>query len=132
MARCRLRKRRFHRADRGTLCARGGAGTHPSEAQIAYARTRSGVRLTQFRRGDAQALPFTDGKFDAATMALVISLIPVSAKAVAEMARVARPDGWVATYMWDPDGGIHLEPLHAAMQSMSISYQMHPAARRPG
>jgi ubiquinone/menaquinone biosynthesis C-methylase UbiE len=28
-------------------------GLDPSEAQIAYARTRSGVRLTQFRRGDA-------------------------------------------------------------------------------
>lgn len=72
-------------------------GLDPSEAQIAYARTRSGVRLTQFRRGDAQALPFTDGKFDAATMALAISFIPDPAKAVAEMARVVRPDGWVAT-----------------------------------
>ena len=102
-------------------------GLDPSEAQIAYARTRSGVRLTQFRRGDAQALPFTDGKFDAATMALVISFIPEPAKAVAEMARVVRPDGWVATYMWDPDGGIHLEPLHAAMQSMSISYPNAPS-----
>ena len=49
-------------------------------------------------------------------MALVISFVPDPAKAIAEMARVVRPGGYVATYMWDiPGGGLPLEPIHQAM-----------------
>jgi SAM-dependent methyltransferase len=97
-------------------------GLDPSESQIAYARTRPGVGLAQFRQGDAQALPFADGSFDAAAMALVISFLPDPAKAVAEMARVVRPGGWLATYMWDiPGGGLPLQPIQVAMQSMGIA-----------
>src|SRR5215208_1280948 len=33
-------------------------GIDPSEEQLAYARTRGGLRVAQFRRGDAMALPF--------------------------------------------------------------------------
>src|SRR5437660_3402467 len=32
----------------------------PSDDQLAYARTRPGVRMTDFRVGDAQSLPFAD------------------------------------------------------------------------
>jgi len=32
----------------------------PSEAQLAYARTRSPSRIAQFRAGDAMALPFSN------------------------------------------------------------------------
>jgi ubiquinone/menaquinone biosynthesis C-methylase UbiE len=103
-------------------------GLDPSESQIAYARTRPGMGLAQFRQGDAQALPFADGSFDAAAMALVISFLPDPAKAVAEMARVVRPGGWLATYMWDiPGGGLPLQPIHLAMQSMGI-----PTPNPPG
>src|SRR5215472_11684427 len=65
-------------------------GLDPSEAQIAYARTRPGARLAQFHQGDAQAMPFTDNAFDAVAMALVISFIPDPTKAIAEMARVVQ------------------------------------------
>src|SRR4029077_10807631 len=75
------------------------------EGQLAFARTRAAAKLAEFRLGDAQALPFPDKSFDAAAMALVISFIPDPAKAVAEMARVVRPGGIVATYMWDIPGG---------------------------
>jgi len=54
-------------------------------------------------------------------MALVISFVPEPAKAAREMARVARPGGPVATYMWDiPGGGLPLEPIHVAMRSMGV------------
>ena len=87
-------------------------GIDPSEGQIAYARTRPVVESAQFRTADAQALPFADGSFDAATMALVIAFVPDPAKAVSEMARVVRPGGCVATYMWDiPAGGLPLDSL---------------------
>ncbi len=81
------------------------AGIDPSEGQIAFARTRPGTRLAEFRVGDAQALPFPDNSFDAASMALVLVFVADPVKAAAEMARVVRPGGLVATYMWEfPNG----------------------------
>jgi SAM-dependent methyltransferase len=43
--------------------------------------------------------------FDAAVMAQAISFVPDPAGAVAQMARVVRPGGWVGAYMWDFMGG---------------------------
>jgi len=80
-------------------------GIDPSEAQLAFARTRPASRLAQFRQGDAMALPFADDSFDAAIMALVIFFVPEPAKGVAEMVRVVGPGGTVATYAWDMEGG---------------------------
>ena len=68
----------------------------PSDDQLAYARTQLGAKTANFRVGDAQKLPFGDGSFDVAIMALVISFLPDPDKAAAEMARVVRPGGWVA------------------------------------
>jgi ubiquinone/menaquinone biosynthesis C-methylase UbiE len=91
----------------------------PSEGQLAFARTRPAARLAKFHRGDAQALPFADNSVDAAAMALVITFVPDPAKAVAEMARVARPGGLVATYMWDTlNGGVPLAPIERALKSL--------------
>ena len=67
----------------------------PSDDQLAYARTRLGAKTANFQVGDAQKLPFGDGSFDVAIMALVISFVPDPDKAAAEMARVVRPGGWV-------------------------------------
>jgi|ERR1700728_4300745 len=100
----------------------GVIGVDPSEGQLAYARTRPGATMAQFRIGDAQALPFADDSFDAASMALVIVFLSDPAKAVAEMARVVRPGGWVATYMWDiPGGGMPLRPIQVAMKSLGLT-----------
>jgi ubiquinone/menaquinone biosynthesis C-methylase UbiE len=63
----------------------------PSEGQLAFARTRSGARVADFRIGEAQALPFGDDRFDVAAMALVLTFLPDPHKAVSEMARVVRP-----------------------------------------
>ena len=94
----------------------------PSEGQLAYARTRPGAHAAQFRLGDALALPFADGSFDVAAMALVIVFLSDPAKAVAEMARVVRRGGWVATYMWDiPGGGLPLQPIYVAMRSLGLT-----------
>jgi SAM-dependent methyltransferase len=96
-------------------------GVDPSEGQLAFARTRPGTRLAQFRLADAQALPFADNSFDAAAMALVISFIPDAQKAINEMARVVRPGGVVATYMWDFENrGIPHAPVSAAMASLGL------------
>ena len=77
----------------------------------------------------AVALPFADGAFDAATMALVISFVPEPARAAAEMVRVTRPGGSVSTYMWDlPGGGLPLAPLFRALQAIGKPGAMPPSA----
>ena len=80
-------------------------GIDPSEDQLAFARTRLATRAAQFQVGDAMALPYADGAFDAAVMALVIFFVPEPAKGVAELARVVRPGGSVSAYAWDVLGG---------------------------
>jgi SAM-dependent methyltransferase len=101
-------------------------GIDPSEAQLSFARTRPAGRIAKFQRGDALALPFGENNFDAAVMALVIFFVPDPTKGVAEMARVVRPGGTVATYVWDMMGGGHpVEPMHAEIHGVGFS------ARRP-
>lgn len=80
-------------------------GVDPSEGQLTFARTRPGSRAAKFWQGDAMALPFGDGQFDVATMALVIFFVPEPSKGVAEMVRVVHPGGTVAAYAWDIEGG---------------------------
>ena len=104
-------------------------GVDPSEGQLAYARTRPGTKLAEFHTADAQALPFADNSFDAASMALVIVFVPDPVKAAREMARVVKPGGIVATYMWDfPGGGFPLSPLIQAVNALGIKT---PAASNP-
>ena len=92
------------------------AGVDPAEDQIAFARSRSGHGDVEYRVGDALTLPFPDGSFDAAVMALVIAFLADRAKAIAEMRRVARPGGTIATYIWDlPGGGFTQQPLLDAL-----------------
>ena len=102
-------------------------GIDPSPGQIDYAQKRPTTKLAQFRVADAQALPFADNSFDAASMALVISFIPDPSKAASEMARVVKPGGTAATYMWDFDGGFPLEPLLRAMKSLDMPVQPRPS-----
>ena len=91
----------------------------PSDDQLAFARMRPAASIADFCAGDAQALRFADSSFDIAIMALVISFLPDPAKAVAEMARVVRPGGWVAAYMWDtPGGGTPVDPIYVELEAM--------------
>jgi ubiquinone/menaquinone biosynthesis C-methylase UbiE len=105
----------------------------PSEDQLSYARTRTRAKTADFQVGDAQKLAFGDASFDAAIMALVISFLPDPDKAAAEMARVVRPGGWVATYMWDiPGGGTPVDAIYVSMESMGVTSvrPLNPAASR--
>ncbi len=102
-------------------------GIDPSDGQLAYARTRPGTRMAQFRIADAQSLPFADDSFDAASMALVITFLPDPVKAASEMARVVKPGGIVATYMWDfMGGGFPLMPIYTAMKSLGMAAPAPP------
>jgi SAM-dependent methyltransferase len=97
-------------------------GIDPSEAQLAFARSRMLGGQVNFRQGDAMALPFAADSFDAAVMALVIFFVPVPAKGVAEMKRVVAPGGQVAAYAWDMDGhGFPLEPVLAELRELGLT-----------
>lgn len=102
-------------------------GIDPSEGQLVFARARAGARGAVFQTGDAMALPFPAASFDVAVMALVLVFVPDAAKSVAELARVVRPGGLVATYMWDMlGGGFPLDPILDEMRAMGLSLTRPP------
>ncbi|MBN1769798.1 MAG: class I SAM-dependent methyltransferase [Deltaproteobacteria bacterium] len=71
-------------------------GIDLSATQIALARREhAAVPNLEFRTGDALALPFPDGSFDAAVSLSSIKHWPDPARGVRELARVVRPGGIV-------------------------------------
>jgi ubiquinone/menaquinone biosynthesis C-methylase UbiE len=99
----------------------------PSPEQIAYARNTPAAKRVDFQIGDAQSLPFADRTFDASVMALVITFVADPTKAVAELTRVTRPGGIVATYMWDFfNNGFPQHPMRAALQRTGIEVPYLP------
>jgi ubiquinone/menaquinone biosynthesis C-methylase UbiE len=104
-------------------------GIDPSDGQLAYARTRSGIRMAEFRNGDAMSLPFAAGSFDVAVMALVIFFVPEPARGVAEMVRVVAPGGTVAAYAWDiAGGGFPLQPIQTELKAMGFNPVRPPSS----
>ena len=102
-------------------------GIDPSEAQLAFARARPAAHVANFRQGDAMALPFSEDRFDAAVMALVLFFVPDPAKSVVEMMRVVCPGGTVANYVWDMlGGGVPLEPIQVEMRAMGVTPLLPP------
>ncbi|MFO1046490.1 MAG: methyltransferase domain-containing protein [Geminicoccaceae bacterium] len=82
-------------------------GIDHSQAYVDHARSTlpDAVRLT-FEQGDAAALPYADGAFDATLSLLVLNFVPDAEKAASEMARVTKPGGVVAACVWDFRGGL--------------------------
>lgn len=69
-----------------------------SPAMLARARDRApSARLVE---GDAQALPFEDGSFDAVTCAFGLMHVPDQDRALREMRRVLRPGGTAVLAVW--------------------------------
>jgi SAM-dependent methyltransferase len=83
-------------------------GIDPSDGFIGYARQRVGSPVASFDVGDARSLPLDDDGVDVAVSGLVLNFVPEPSVAVAEMARVVRPEGSVAAYVWDYAGKMQL------------------------
>jgi SAM-dependent methyltransferase len=83
-------------------------GIDPSAAYIASAGARMDDPRAHFEFGEAQALRAAAATFDAVVSGLVINFVPQVEPAVAEMARVTRPGGTVAAYVWDYAEGMQL------------------------
>jgi SAM-dependent methyltransferase len=79
-----------------------------SAAYVDYARARLPDARARFTVGDARRLPADCGTVDVAVSGLVLNFVPEPALAVAEMARIVRPGGVVAAYVWDYAGRMEL------------------------
>jgi SAM-dependent methyltransferase len=80
----------------------------PSEGYVAYAREQVPDPRVRFGVADARALPAEAASYDGVVSGLVLNFVPDAARAVAEMARVARPAAPVALYVWDYAGKMEL------------------------
>lgn len=80
-------------------------GIDVSETMVAEAHRRTaGTSLpVEFEVGDAQALRFTDGTFDACRAERVLMHVPDAERALAELVRVTKPGGRVAVFDVDHD-----------------------------
>jgi SAM-dependent methyltransferase len=83
-------------------------GIDPSEGYLPFARQRVRDHRVSFRLGDAQALPEAPASYEAVVAGLVLNFVPQPSRAVAEMHRVARVGGTVASYVWDYAGKMQL------------------------
>jgi SAM-dependent methyltransferase len=79
-------------------------GIDASEAFVHHAKEQLSNTQVTFLVGDARALPFDDQTFDAVVSGLMLNFVPEPGKAALEMARVAKPNGTVAAYVWDYAG----------------------------
>jgi SAM-dependent methyltransferase len=74
-------------------------GVDIAEAMVSLARRRH--PQLEFRRGNAEALPFVDGSFDAVVGNFVMHHLGQPEQAVSEFARVLLPGGRLALTVWD-------------------------------
>jgi SAM-dependent methyltransferase len=79
-------------------------GYDPSPAFIGHARQENLDERAQFEVADGQDIPEPPGRFDAIVSGLVLNFIPEPARAAAEMARLLKPGGTAAAYVWDYAG----------------------------
>ena len=91
--------------------ARAGArvtGVDYVPALLERARQRSMTEgfAIEYVEGDAEALPFRDGEFDATTSMFGAMFAPNHPQAAAELVRVTKPGGTIAIAAWTPTGFI--------------------------
>lgn len=61
---------------------------------------RLGLQHISFKTGDVTTLPFDAGSFDAVTTRFCLMFLPEIPEAAAEIARVLKPEAWVAAAVW--------------------------------
>ena len=87
-------------------------GLDLAEQMLAVARRKAtalSLANSTFRTGDVTALPYEANSFDAVTSRFCLMFLPEIPKAIAEIARVLKPGGWVAAAVWSaPDNNPYL------------------------
>jgi ubiquinone/menaquinone biosynthesis C-methylase UbiE len=78
-------------------------GVDLAEQMLEAARRKAAaLKLSNitFKTGDVTTLPFEAASFDAITTRFCLMFLPEIPKAVAEIARILKPDTWVAAAVW--------------------------------
>jgi len=78
-------------------------GLDLAESMLSLARKkaqRHGATNIKFQEGDITSLPFESNYFDAVTSRFCLMFLPDIPKAVAEIARVLKPGGYLAAAVW--------------------------------
>ena len=99
-------------------------GLDLAEQMLAAARRKAtalGLANVTFRTGDVTALPFEANSFDAVTSRFCLMFLPEIPKAAAEIVRVLKPGGWVATAVWsspdrNPSIGLSMEVIKKVVE----------------
>ncbi|MGH7182938.1 MAG: class I SAM-dependent methyltransferase [Nitrospiraceae bacterium] len=99
-------------------------GVDLAEQMLDVARRKAialGLSNVTFRTSDATTVPFEPSSFDAVTSRFCLMFVPEVPKAAAEIARVLRPGGWVATAVWsapekNPSIGLSMEAIKQVVE----------------
>ena len=94
-------------------------GVELASATVERARRQTADDRVQFACGDAEALPLRDRTFDVAMSECSLCTFPDKRRAVAEMARVVRPNGRIAIADVTADAGSLPEPLRTAAAAVA-------------
>jgi len=84
------------------------SGIDSSEGLVSGARRRISDPRARFETGDATHLPWDSAVWDTTVSGLVLNFVRDHDAMVGEMARVTRPGGSVAAYVWDYAGGMQM------------------------
>jgi trans-aconitate methyltransferase len=83
-------------------------GVDSSEGFVSRARQRIRDPRARFETGDATHLPWDSAVVDVTASGLVLNFVPDHEAMTREMARVTRPGGLVAAYVWDYADGMQM------------------------
>jgi SAM-dependent methyltransferase len=115
-------------AGTGALTAelvRRGAEVAAADPSPEFADTlRRRFPAVDVQRAPAEALPWVDESFDASLAQLVVTFMRDAPVGIAEMRRVVRPGGTIATCMWDRDA---MEMLAAVNRTQRVLDPTRPA-----
>jgi ubiquinone/menaquinone biosynthesis C-methylase UbiE len=78
----------------------------PTLLERAQARAKAEGLTIEFKEADAEALPFSDGSFDAVVSTFGVMFTPNQEKAAKELLRVCKSGGQIGLANWTPDGFI--------------------------
>ena len=84
------------------------AAVDKAEGFIAEARRNVTDSRVSFETADATILPLRQATFDAAVSGLVLNFVSDHKAMASEMARVTKPGGKVAAYVWDYGSGMEM------------------------
>jgi ubiquinone/menaquinone biosynthesis C-methylase UbiE len=98
-----------------TVVSPGGrvVGLDADPGHVAAGQARYGLGNVQVIRGDARRTDLPTGSFDLVHARTLLVTIPKPAEVLAEMVRLARPGGWVASQEPDVEHALYYPPLPA-------------------